>query len=162
MNPHFRMERLRFLARVVEREIAHLRVTDARVFTRSFDEARVESLESDVALSEQVDAFVSRFGRLQDTVGDKLLPTYLLGLGESVGAVLDNLTRAEQLGLLGSSDLWMTLRALRNQMIHEYMEDRVILASALNAGHEHVETLCADAECLLSAIQSRGWLEGET
>jgi len=39
-------------------------------------------LEADVELAERVDALVSRFGRLQDTVGDKLLPRYLDAVGK--------------------------------------------------------------------------------
>ena len=161
MTGRFRIERLRFLVRVVEREVAHLRVTDQRLFTGPFDVRRVDSLDTDVSLSEQVDAFATRFGRLQDTVGDKLLPTYLAGLGERTGAVLDNLSRAEKLGLIHSAETWMILRSLRNQMVHEYMEDPQVLADALNAGHRHVETLCADAECLVGDIRSRGWLESD-
>ena len=160
MTGRFRIERLRFLARVVVREVEHLRGTNLRLFTCPFDEQRVDSLNKDVALSEQVDAFVSRFGRLQDTVGDKLLPSYLSGLGERTGAVLDNLTKAERLGLIESAETWLILRSLRNQMVHEYMEDRQILADALNAGHRHVETLCGDAERLMGDIRTRGWLEG--
>ena len=161
MTGRFRIERLRFLVRVVEREVAHLRVTDQRLFTCPFDLRRVDLLATDVTLSEQVDAFATRFGRLQDTVGDKLLPTYLAGLGERTGAVLDNLSKAEKLGLIHSAETWMILRSLRNQMVHEYMEDPQVLADALNAGHRHVEPLCGDAECLVGDIRSRGWLEAD-
>jgi hypothetical protein len=48
-------------------------------------------------------AFVSRFGRLQDTVGDKLLPALLSALAEPVGPAIDNLDKAEKLGLLESA-----------------------------------------------------------
>ena len=67
-----------------------------------------------------MEAFVSRFGRLQDTLGDKLLPQLLSALGEKISAVIDNFDRAEQLGLIASADEWMTMRSLRNQMVHEY------------------------------------------
>ena len=51
-----------------------------------------------------MEAFVGRFGRLQDTLGDKLLPAYLAAEGEFPGTALDNLDRAERLGLLPSAD----------------------------------------------------------
>ncbi len=93
-----------------------------------------------------MEAFVGRFGRLQDTVGDKLLPTLLTALGEKTGAAIDNLDRAERLGLLKSADEWMTMRNHRNQMIHEYIEDPVILCSALQTGHVFVPELIAAAK----------------
>ena len=33
---------------------------------------------------------------------------------------------------------WIDMRRLRNQMVHEYVDDPVILASALQAGHRFV------------------------
>ncbi len=151
--------RLQFLARVVRKEIRYLRLTDQRLFPSPFTHEKAKRLEIDIALSECVDAFVSRFGRLQDTVGDKLLPQYLNAVGETTGPVIDNLNRAEKLGLITSAELWMTLRNLRNEMIHEYIEDLLDrLANALNKGHEHVASLSDDAERILADLESRGWI----
>ncbi len=149
--------RLQFLSHVVQKEIQYLQQTDQRLFTEPFTTHKAESLDSNIDLSERVDAFVCRFGRLQDNLGDKLLPHYLNMLGEKTGAVLDNLNLAEKLGLIQSADIWMTLRELRNQMIHEYMEDPVKLTDALNKGHEHVQTLCKIANKIVSDIADRGW-----
>lgn len=63
---------------------------------------------------------MGRFARLLDTVGDKLLPVLLTALGEASAEAIDNLDRAEHLGFIVSTDEWMTLRILRNQMVHEY------------------------------------------
>lgn len=117
-------ERMAFLMRVVRKECRHLGGTDRRLFSEPFTEARAASLETDPDLAERVEAFVSRFGRLQDTLGDKLLPVLLQALGEKPKAVIDNLDRAERLGLIESADQWMTLRKLRNQMVHEYTAHR--------------------------------------
>lgn len=156
--PHSKLLRLQFLARVVRKEIRYLRLTDERLFTARFSKDRAAQLEEDVDLAERVDAFVSRFSRLQDSVGDKLLPQYLMAVGEATGPAIDNLNRAEKLGLIRSAEIWMTLRDMRNQMVHEYMEDLEKLADALNKGHEHVETLSADAERVLADLQVRGWI----
>ncbi len=110
-------------------------------------------------LAERLDAFVSRFGRLQDTVGDKLLPLYLRAAGEVPGAAIDNLNRAERLGLIQSAEQWLALRELRNQMIHEYMEDADVLIDAVNQAHAFVQALCTDAEAILADMQRRGWLQ---
>ena len=149
--------RLQFLVRVVRKECKHLRTTDQRLFGSLFTLEQATRLEEDPDLSEQVEAFVGRFGRLQDTVGDKLLPSLLAALGEKPSAAIDNLDRAERLGLIQSTDEWMTLRNLRNQMVHEYIEDPAILSSALQTGHTFVPTLIAAANNMIAEITRRNW-----
>ena len=148
--------RLKFLTRVVRKECRHLATTDQRLFGSGFTLAHINQLEADPDLAERVEAFVGRFGRLQDTVGDKLLPLVLLVLGEKASAAIDNLDRAERLGLINSADEWMTMRNLRNQMVHEYVEDPTVLASALQSGHAFVSVLVAAADRILAEIESRG------
>lgn len=147
--------RLRFLVRVVGKESRHLAETDVRLFAEPFTRERAASLESDSLLAERVDAFVGRYARLQDTVGDKLLPAVLTALGELPGAAIDNLDRAERLGWLGSADDWMTARQLRNRMVHEYVESPELLADALNAGHDLVPLLRATAQALIDELRKR-------
>lgn len=149
--------RLQFLARVVRKECSHLATTDQRLFGGLFTLEQAMRLEEDPDLAERVEAFVGRFGRLQDTVGDKLLPLLLAALGEKPSAAIDNLDRAERLGLLKSADEWMTMRNLRNQMVHEYVEDPVILSSALQTGHAFVPALIATANKICAEIERRGW-----
>jgi hypothetical protein len=149
--------RLQFLARVVRKECQHLTTTDQRLFGGLFTIEQATRLETDHDLAERVEAFVGRFGRLQDTVSDKLLPLLLDALGEKTSAVIDNLDRAERLGLLKSADEWMTIRNLRNQMVHEYVEDPVVLSSALQTGHAFVPALIVAANKMIAEIERRGW-----
>lgn len=149
--------RLQFLTRVVRKECRHLATTDQRLFGSLFTIEQASLLEKDPDLAERVEAFVGRFGRLQDTVGDKLLPLLLAVLGENPSAVIDNLDRAERLGLLKSADEWMTMRNLRNQMVHEYVEDPTVLISALQTGHAFVPALVAAANAMIAEIERRGW-----
>ncbi len=151
--------RLQFLARVIQKEATHLASTDRRLFTDKLTPEVIASLDENPDLSERVEAFVGRFGRLQDTLGDKLLPLLLGALGEKKAALIDNLDRAEVLGLVVSADNWISMRNLRNQMIHEYIEDPLILASALQTGHAFVPQMIAVAEGMINEIRSRGWLE---
>lgn len=72
--------------------------------------------------------------------------------------MIDNLDKAERLGLINSADEWLAMRKLRNQMVHEYVEDPEILASALQSGHGFVATLVATANHMLGEIEARGWL----
>lgn len=143
--PASHQERLAFLARVTEKECVHLLQTDTRLFGNLFTVEEAQRIELDPILAERLDAFVSRFGRLQDTVGDKLLPALLVSMAEKPGAAIDNLDRAEKLGLIESAEAWMEMRRLRNQMVHEYIEDLAVLASALRTGHAFVPSLVKSA-----------------
>lgn len=101
---------------------------------------------------------MGRFARLLDTVGDKSLPVLLTALGDVPAEAIDNLDRAEHLGFIVCADEWMTLRTLRNQMVHEYVEDLAVLASALQTGHGFVPTRIGTANRLMAEIERRGWL----
>lgn len=149
--------RLQFLIRVVRKECQHLATTDRRLFVGEFALTQVAQIEADPDLAERVEAFVGRFGRLQDTVGDKLLPLLITALGEKASAAIDNLDRAERLGLLKSADEWMAMRNLRTQMVHEYVEDPEVLISALRAGHVFVPSLIEVANKMVDEIGKRGW-----
>ena len=147
--------RLRFLVRVVTKEIRHLETTDQRLFPGPLTLADVAGLESSPELAERVEAFVGRFGRLQDTCGDKLLPALLQWLGERSGAAIDNLDRAERFGWVESADGWLAMRRLRNQMVHEYIEEAAVLRDALNAGHEYVPQLVRAARMMVAEVEAR-------
>ncbi|XSG85257.1 MAG: hypothetical protein ACPW60_00690 [Methylohalobius sp. ZOD2] len=156
LRPEIR-QRLQFLNRVVNKESRHLLVTFKRLSSVDLSPDQIAELENDPDLAERIDAFVSRFGRLQDTLGDKLLPILLKALGEKTGAAVDNLDRAERLGWIVSVDEWLEIRRLRNQMIHEYVEDPVILADALEAALRYVAVLTETAGRMTLEIERRGW-----
>lgn len=150
--------RLRFLSRVVSKECRHLALTDQRLFAGEGALAQVGQIDENPDLAERVEAFVGRFGRLQDTLGDKLLSALLSALGERLSSAIDNLDRAERLGLIESADEWMAMRALRNQMVHEYVEDGAVLMGALRSGHAFVPALLVAADRMQSEMASRGWM----
>ena len=49
----------------------------------------------------------------------------------------------------------MALRRLRNQMVHEYVEDPHILADALNAGHRALPEITRTARRLIQEAHKR-------
>ena len=83
--------RLQFLSRVVKKEANYLQDTDARLFAKALDVSDLQRIAEDAFLAERLDAFVSRFGRLQDTLADKFLPTLLDAMAETRGAATENL-----------------------------------------------------------------------
>lgn len=149
------VERLRFVAETVALEAQHLALTDARLFSVPFTEDRARLLRTDVELAERVDAFVTRFGRLQDTLADKLLPALLSELAEPPGSAIDHLNRAERLGYVASVERWLQARRLRNRMVHEYVRDPAELSAALTAGHALVPLLLQTATAFAHEIQQR-------
>ncbi len=146
--------KLRFLAEVVSAEAEHLKATDARLFAEPMTADRAARLRTDIDLSERADAFVARFGRLQDTLADKLLPQLLQWLAEPVGPAIDNLNKAERLGWIGSVDAWLEARRMRNRMIHEYVRDPAELAAALTLAHVAVPLLDRATQAMVARVNS--------
>lgn len=155
-------ERLQFLTRVIRKEIKHLEYSSRRVFTEAFSTERARALATDQEQAERVEAYTSRFCRLQDTLGDKLLPAWLQAVGERAGAAIDNLDKAEKLGLMSSSDQWMAIRQTRNQMIHEYMESPEVLADALMAAHQYESEMIRFAHNVMEDLARRQIIELES
>ncbi|MDP2805316.1 MAG: hypothetical protein Q8O24_05180 [Gallionellaceae bacterium] len=81
-----------------------------------------------------VDQFVSRFAKLQDAMGAKLLPMVLELTKEQgdLDVYLDKLNRLEKIGALPSVDEWLALREMRNAFAHDYPEDSELQAAILN------------------------------
>jgi hypothetical protein len=91
---------------------------------RSLDDATIAIL----------DQFTTRFAKLQDALGAKLLPA-VLELTKEPGefdAYLDKLDRLEKIGALPSVDEWLELREMRNVFAHDYPEDSELQAATLN------------------------------
>lgn len=77
-----------------------------------------------------------------------------LSVGRRASAI-ENLDRAEKLGWLSSTEGWLVMRKLCNQMVHEYIEDLVVLHNALTAGHDFVSTLVDTTERLIGQARQR-------
>lgn len=156
-------DRLRFLLETVEREGRHLLGTDGRLFAdATIDSGWVEALEKDPELGERVDAFAARFARMQDTIGDRLIPEFRRRLLEEPGSALDNLNRMEKLGLLNSVTDWIEARHLRNRLVHEYLRDASEFAGALNRAHQLVILIVETGDAINRYAKQRFAAEGDT
>lgn len=118
--------------KIVQKEGWHLSFSWNRLFANEINEKWVKELDQKPELAEQLEAFVSRFGRMQDTIADKLLPRWLQAQAENAGSQIEVLNRAERLGVVDSVDNWLIARKLRNRLVHEYMEAPKAFADDLN------------------------------
>jgi hypothetical protein len=95
----------------------------------------LEKLE-DFETIKTIDAFVYRFLKLQDYMGQKLFKNFLTSLGEDCDnlSFIDILDKLEKLNIIPSTDEWIQIRKLRNKLTHEYpdnislVKDEIILA----------------------------------
>lgn len=102
-----------------------------------------------------LEAFVARFGRFQDTVGDKLIPRALATVLEHRGSMIDNLTRAERLGWIEDTEAWVAARELRNRLVHEYMTPAGRFAADIQAAGDLAEMFRRAYASLLRVAQER-------
>jgi hypothetical protein len=72
-----------------------------------------------------IDAFIFRFTKLQDYLGDKFFKELLNALGEFKKNMpfIEILDRLEKLDIIKSSDKWLEYRQLRNSLTHEYPDE---------------------------------------
>jgi len=122
---------------IVAKEGKHLSYSWNGLFNQGIDIEWVDSLEKNPGCAKQLEAFVSRFGRMQDTMADKLFPRWLLALAEVPGSQIETLNRAERLGVLSSTERWLEVRNLRNRLVHEYMTDPVKFVEDLVLAKEY-------------------------
>ncbi len=73
-----------------------------------------------------IDAFLFRFIKIQDLMGNKLFREVLGALGEYEDSMsmLDVLDRLEKIKLIESANCWLDYRNLRNLLTHEYPDNQ--------------------------------------
>jgi archaellum component FlaD/FlaE len=138
MNLHYLPEHrvnARLALELAKREMAHLAYTHSTLFSQTISLEWVKSLSEREDLSEKIVTFVSRFGRLQDHIGEKLIPRFATLLGESPKSLLDVLAYAEKVGWIDSTAKFVEARKLRKLLVHEYMVDAVLFLESLLAAN---------------------------
>ncbi len=100
-------------------------------------------LERDRLLLRLADQILFRFTKLQDALGERLVPATLQRLAESFEdwPMRDRLERLEKLGYLAVDD-WLRWRELRNRLAHGYPDQPelrfAVLKAAIGAAGEIV------------------------
>lgn len=140
-----------------EQHQAHLQ----SAWREAVDFPALQTEAKDITLTDSqiraLDQLIFRFGKLQDTIGTRLLPALLQLLQEwqDNEAFLDKLNRAEKLGFLASAEQWQRLRELRNQTMHEYPENIELTVINLRRLVAHVPMLLDVYEQLKKAAAAR-------
>ncbi len=137
MNQNLPVDRFLRLLEIVAREGEHLAYSWGRLYAHTTDAEWVRRLDSRPEIAERLEAFVSRFGRMQDTIADKLLPRWLMALAETPGSQIETLNRAEKLGVLENVARWLEARKLRNRLVHEYMDNPETFSEDLALAKEY-------------------------
>ena len=145
---------------LARKEAAHLQYTHRTLFAQPIDAAWVQQLTTRDDLAEKIAAFVSRFGRLQDHLGEKLIPRFAALLGETPKSILDMLAYAEKMQWVESAEVFIGARKLRNLLVHEYMSDIQLFLQALSAAREAAEMLfravaAIESEAAALGLQSK-------
>lgn len=91
-------------------------------------------LEGDRLLLRLCDQMLFRFTKLQDALGERLIPATLGHLAEPFEdwPMRDRLNRLERLGFL-DVDAWLRWRELRNRLAHEYPDQPALRLATLQA-----------------------------
>lgn len=158
MSTHYLPEALpSFLRswRTVCREAAGLADVHERLFVAPLTAEMVASWSTQAEWSDRLEAFAARYARLQDQLGEKTLPRLLALFGQQSKTLLDTLHAAERLGIVESAESWLILRALRNRLVHEYIESNDDLLAALQAAQPSATTLLATVQRIRDLLQLR-------
>ncbi|MCX7672616.1 MAG: hypothetical protein N2Z63_03305 [Thiobacillaceae bacterium] len=149
------LARLLTTLEVVHRAAVQLAYSWRRMVAEPIDRVWVEALQQRPELAERVEAFASRYGRMQDTLSEKLLPRWLSALAERPASLIENLNRAERLGVLASVEHWLEARKLRNRLVHEYLTDAAAFAADLRLALEYTGMLLATYNRLRADVADR-------
>lgn len=126
---------------LAEKEMSHLAYTHRTLYAQPINLQWVQALVEREDLAEKIDAFVGRFGRLQDHIGEKLIPRFAELLGEHPKSLLDTLAYAEKIGWLDSAEEFVGTRKLRNLLVHEYMTEAELFLESLQAADKATRML---------------------
>lgn len=81
-----------------------------------------------------LETMTSRFGKLQDLLGMKIIDMYLQSQSQPIegASMLDKIHKLEKLNMIDSEDTWIELRNVRNHITHEYPDDPELTAQHIN------------------------------
>ena len=128
--------------RECERHIYHLfhAMQSIRAFLPLTEKTYVNLTDEQI---QDIDQFILRYTKLQDTMGGRLFPAILNYLNEQFEdrPMLDKLNRLEKLGYIDSVEHWQEIRNIRNKFAHDYPDDPDKNVAHFNVALESVNGL---------------------
>ena len=114
------------------------------------------------ALVKTIDAFLFRFIKLQDFMGDKLFKALLIRIGDykDTMSLLDMADRLEKMGLIDSADSWLEFRQVRNQLTHEYPGNTKELIDGIQLALKHFNRIETVLFNIKSYIDNKKLIQG--
>jgi len=97
-----------------------------------------------------IDTFIYRFIKMQDMMGDKLFKVFLDEIGEYKDSMslLDVLDKLEKLEIIEQALKWMEYRKLRNNLTHEYPDNKQDILDGIEMAVE----VFAEIEIILGKV----------
>ncbi|MDF1584436.1 MAG: hypothetical protein P1P78_14165, partial [Methyloprofundus sp.] len=89
----------------------------------------------------------------EDIIG---LPCQVAVASESSRSVVDNLDKASKLGVQVDPEQWLSVRPLRNKMVHDYTEADEVFLNAINFAHKYEHNFFVFADEIIQDLKSRG------
>ncbi|MDF1883843.1 nucleotidyltransferase substrate binding protein, partial [Sulfurimonas sp. SAG-AH-194-C21] len=90
-----------------------------------------------------IDAFIYRFVKLQDYIGDKLFKELLRAVAEYKEnmSMLDVLDKLEKLEIIPDEDRWLDYREVRNKLTHEYPDNENEILEGIQISLEYFQEM---------------------
>jgi hypothetical protein len=98
----------------------------------------------------------SRFGKLQDLMGTKIIDLYLISESQPIEglSMLDKIHKLEKFNIIDDEDIWSQLRRVRNNISHEYPDAPELAARQLNHVYRLAPALIAIYQKLAQSIRA--------
>ena len=104
-----------------------------------------------------IDAFIFRFIKLQDFMGDRLFKDILKIVGEYKDnmSLIDILDKLEKLEIIKDADHWINYRAIRNKLTHEYPDNQEEVIEGINLAIIYFEEISQVLNNIMNYIEEK-------
>lgn len=126
----------------IESKIHIQRINEAFIELKKDYSFPISVKEFDILVTSKIalafaDQIIYRFSKAQDSMGAKLFKAYMLAQGSNVDRpFLDILNSLEKLNIL-EVDEWFELREIRNEIAHDYEDNKTLAVDILNSIFKH-------------------------
>jgi uncharacterized protein YutE (UPF0331/DUF86 family) len=139
-------------------ETSKLHLKRAKFSYKQLQKINLDSeLFNDEDKIQKVDSFIFRFLKLQDFMGQKLFKQLLKTTDDyqETMSMIDVLDKLEKMELVPSSDRWKDYREVRNQLTHEYPDNKEDVVSGIKKAMEYfpeIESIVAKMENYIKTL----------